>query len=61
MKFILSSVVPFMNHIGYPLLRRWGIRWGAISRMTFGFALCTIGSIGFIILQVFLLSLRFQR
>jgi dipeptide/tripeptide permease len=45
--------VPVMNHIVYPLLRRWGIRWGAISRMTFGFALCTIGSLGFVVLQYY--------
>jgi len=44
-------MVPIMNHVIYPLLRKWGIRWGAISRMTFGFALCTIGSMGFPILQ----------
>ncbi|KAI1843785.1 hypothetical protein JX265_001078 [Neoarthrinium moseri] len=43
--------VPIMNHLVYPLLRRYGIQWGAISRMTFGFALCTIGSIGYSILQ----------
>lgn len=42
-----------MNHIIYPLLRRWGIKWGAISRMTFGFALCTVGSAGFAILQYY--------
>jgi dipeptide/tripeptide permease len=46
-------MVPVMNHIIYPLLRKWGIRWGAISRMTFGFALCTIGSLGFPVLQHF--------
>ncbi|KAK3936806.1 putative peptide transporter ptr2 protein [Diplogelasinospora grovesii] len=45
--------VPIVNHIIYPLLRRWGIRWGAISKMTFGFALCTVGSIGFAILQYY--------
>lgn len=44
-------MVPVMNHIVYPFLRKRGIRWGAISRMTFGFALCTIGSIGFPVLQ----------
>lgn len=42
-----------MNHFVYPLLRKWGIKWGAISRMTFGFALCTFGSIGFAILQYY--------
>lgn len=46
-------MVPVMNHIVYPLLRRWGIKFGAISRMTFGFALGTIGSIGFSILQYY--------
>ena len=40
-----------MNHVIYPLLRRKGIHWGPISRMTFGFALCTIGSMGFPLLQ----------
>ena len=42
-----------MNHIVYPFLRRRGIKWGAISRMTFGFAMCTIGSIGFSVLQYY--------
>lgn len=42
-----------MNHVIYPLLRRKGIHWGPISRMTFGFALCTIGSVGFPLLQHF--------
>jgi dipeptide/tripeptide permease len=42
-----------MNHIIYPFLLRRGIRWGAISRMTFGFALCTVGSVGFIVLQYY--------
>lgn len=42
-----------MNHVIYPLLRKHGIRWGAIARMTFGFAVCTIGSVGFPILQYY--------
>jgi len=41
------------NHLLYPLLRRYGIQWGAISRITFGFAMCTIGSIGYSILQYY--------
>jgi dipeptide/tripeptide permease len=45
------AVVPVMNHIIYPMLLRMGIRWGAISRMTFGFAVCTIGSTIYPILQ----------
>ncbi|KAI1081660.1 POT family-domain-containing protein [Whalleya microplaca] len=46
-------MVPVMNHVVYPLLRRYGIKWGAISRMTFGFALGTIGSVGYPILQYY--------
>ncbi|KAI1759650.1 hypothetical protein GGR53DRAFT_523682 [Hypoxylon sp. FL1150] len=45
--------VPVMNHLIYPFLRKRGIKWGPISRMTFGFALGTIGSIGFSVLQYF--------
>jgi dipeptide/tripeptide permease len=40
-----------MNHIIYPMLLRFGIKIGPITRMTFGFALCTVGSIGFSVLQ----------
>ncbi|KAH6647724.1 hypothetical protein BKA67DRAFT_396810 [Truncatella angustata] len=46
-------LVPVMNHILYPLLRKWGIQWGSISRITFGFALCTIGSVGYPVLQYY--------
>ncbi|KAI1386667.1 uncharacterized protein F4822DRAFT_410883 [Hypoxylon trugodes] len=46
-------VVPLVNHGLYPLLRRYGIKWGPISRMTFGFALGTIGSIAFAVLQYY--------
>lgn len=46
-------MVPIMNHVIYPLLRRRGIKWGPISRMTFGFALGTIGSLGYPILQYY--------
>ncbi|RYP93678.1 hypothetical protein DL770_000209 [Monosporascus sp. CRB-9-2] len=40
-----------MNHIVNPLVRRFGIKWGAMSRTTFGFVLGTIGSIGYAVLQ----------
>lgn len=46
-------MVPIMNHIVYPLLRKYNIRWGGISRITFGFAVCTIGSLGYPILQYY--------
>lgn len=42
-----------MNHLVYPLLRKRGIKWGAISRITFGFSLGTIGSIGYGVLQYY--------
>ncbi|KAI2621481.1 hypothetical protein GGS26DRAFT_265416 [Hypomontagnella submonticulosa] len=47
------TVVPFMNHVLYPFLRKRGIRWGSISRMTFGFALGTVGSIAYSVLQYY--------
>lgn len=34
-------------------MRRKGIKWGSISRITFGFALGTIGSIGYGLLQYY--------
>ncbi|RWA10407.1 hypothetical protein EKO27_g4697 [Xylaria grammica] len=46
-------LVPIMNHIVYPFLRRRGIKWGSISRITFGFALGTLGSIGYGLLQYY--------
>ncbi|VBB81691.1 Putative peptide transporter [Podospora comata] len=46
-------MVPVMNHLVYPFLQKRGISWGPISRMTFGFALCTVGSSGFAILQYY--------
>ncbi|KAI8629311.1 hypothetical protein F5Y19DRAFT_475299 [Xylariaceae sp. FL1651] len=46
-------LVPIMNHLVYPYLRKKGIKWGSISRITFGFALGTIGSIGYGLLQYY--------
>ncbi|KAI0871571.1 hypothetical protein GGS24DRAFT_492131 [Hypoxylon argillaceum] len=46
-------LIPFMNHVVYPFMRRKGIKWGSISRITFGFALGTIGSIGYGLLQYY--------
>lgn len=42
--------VPIMNHLVYPGLRRAGIRFGPVARMTFGFAMCTLGSIAYSVL-----------
>lgn len=42
-----------MNHVIYPFLLKHRIHWGPISRITTGFAMCTIGSMGFAILQYY--------
>ncbi|EME46276.1 hypothetical protein DOTSEDRAFT_148348 [Dothistroma septosporum NZE10] len=42
--------VPILSHIIYPTLRRFGIKFGRISRITFGFCLATLcGVVGAII------------
>ncbi|KAI1811378.1 hypothetical protein GGS20DRAFT_112284 [Poronia punctata] len=46
-------LVPIMNHIVYPLLQRHGIKWGSISRITFGFAMGTVGGLGYGLLQYY--------
>jgi dipeptide/tripeptide permease len=35
-------LIPIMNHLIYPLLRKMGIRFGPIARMTFGFLVAAI-------------------
>lgn len=42
-----------MNNVIYPLLRKYRIYWGPIARITTGFAICTIGSMGFAIIQYY--------
>ncbi len=42
-----------MNHIVYPFLRRKGIKWGSISRITFGFGLGTLAGLGYGLLQYY--------
>ncbi|KAI0147724.1 major facilitator superfamily domain-containing protein [Xylariaceae sp. FL1272] len=46
-------LVPIMNHIVYPWMQRKGIKWGSISRITFGFALGAVGSLGYGLLQYY--------
>lgn len=43
--------IPLLNHVIYPLLARYRIRFGPIRRITAGFFLCSIGSLGFCIIQ----------
>lgn len=44
-------LIPIMNQIVYPLLRKWGIRFGPISRMTFGFLISAIGASSYAVIQ----------
>lgn len=44
-------LIPIMNHGIYPLLRKMGIRFGPIKRMTFGFLLAAVGATGYVVLQ----------
>jgi len=48
---VIVVAIPIMNYCVYPLLRRFKIHWGPISRITFGFMLSTIGSIPYAIIQ----------
>ncbi|RYP38471.1 hypothetical protein DL768_010773 [Monosporascus sp. mg162] len=47
----IAIVVLIMSQVVYPLLRRFGIKWDAMSRRTFGFMHGTIGSIVYAVLQ----------
>jgi dipeptide/tripeptide permease len=37
-------LIPILNHGIYPLLRKLGIKFGLIKRMTFGFLIAAIGA-----------------
>ncbi|KAF4458949.1 Peptide transporter PTR2 [Fusarium albosuccineum] len=47
----LMVVAPLMTYVLYPFLHRRRIKFGAISRMTFGYTLATIGGISGTIVQ----------
>lgn len=44
-------LIPIMNHGVYPLLRRMGIRFGPIARMTTGFLIAAVGASSYAIIQ----------
>ncbi|RDW69243.1 hypothetical protein BP6252_08263 [Coleophoma cylindrospora] len=46
-------LIPIMNHGVYPLLRKLGIRFGPIARMTTGFLIASIGASSYAIIQHF--------
>ncbi|KAG9234915.1 putative peptide transporter PTR2 [Amylocarpus encephaloides] len=47
-------LIPIMNHGIYPLLRKWGIRFGPIARMTFGFLIAAIGASAYAVIQYYI-------
>jgi len=49
--------IPILNHIIYPFLRARKIHFGPISRITFGFMLSAVGSIGYAVLQAYIYKL----
>jgi hypothetical protein len=44
-------LIPVVNHGLYPLLRKLGIRFGPIKRMTFGFLIAAIGASSYAVIQ----------
>ncbi|KAJ5151106.1 uncharacterized protein N7482_010358 [Penicillium canariense] len=44
-------VIPFMTYVVYPALQRYNIRFGPISRITFGFFLATVAGIAGTLVQ----------
>ncbi|KAL3423963.1 MFS peptide transporter [Phlyctema vagabunda] len=44
-------LIPIMNHGVYPLLRKMGIRFGPIARMTFGFLVAATGASSYAVIQ----------
>ncbi|RFU26404.1 hypothetical protein B7463_g9925, partial [Scytalidium lignicola] len=50
----IICLIPIVNHIVYPLLRRFHIKFGPIRRMAFGFLIAAVGASGFAILQHFI-------
>jgi hypothetical protein len=44
-------LIPIMNHGVYPLLRKLGIRFGPIARMTVGFFIASIGASSYAVIQ----------
>ncbi|CAG8981256.1 hypothetical protein HYALB_00003854 [Hymenoscyphus albidus] len=47
-------LIPIMNHGIYPLLRKMGIRFGPIARMTFGFVVAAVGASSYAVIQHFI-------
>ena len=44
-------LIPILNHGIYPLLRKLGIKFGPIKRMTFGFLIAAIGASSYAVIQ----------
>lgn len=46
--------VPFLSHIVYPTLRRLNIKFGRISRITFGFTLAALSGVSAAVVQYYI-------
>lgn len=51
---LIILLIPIMNHTVYPGLRKMGIRFGPIKRMTFGFLIAAIGASSYAVLQYYI-------
>ncbi|KAI1824897.1 major facilitator superfamily transporter peptide [Xylaria intraflava] len=49
----IIAFAPILNYGLYPLLRKLGIRYGPIARITTGLALSTIGGVGYTLIQYY--------
>lgn len=49
----IIAFAPILNYGLYPLLRRWGIHYGPVARMTTGLALSTLSGVGYTVLNYY--------
>ncbi|TVY32726.1 Peptide transporter [Lachnellula occidentalis] len=52
--FVIVILLPIMHHGVYPLLRKLGIRFGPIARITFGFLIASTGAISYAVIQQYI-------
>lgn len=49
----IIAMAPVLNYGLYPLLRRWGIHYGPVARMTTGFMISVLGGLGYTVLNYY--------
>ncbi|KAI1433955.1 major facilitator superfamily transporter peptide [Xylaria sp. CBS 124048] len=47
----IIAFAPILNYGLYPLLRKWGVRYGPVARITTGLAMSTVGGVGYTVLM----------